>query len=233
MARPPALAGIGVQGRLNALRGRGDDDDDNVPPPVGGSVAEFSMSIDFSPATPATEVLWVAPFPCTVKRISAYRVGGTGAAVNALVNTSYTNSVDLSITTASTFVSANSDASVSMVAGSVLKVQLVSATGSPTEVIVQVDLSAPSSGSSSSAGDMLRAVYDPLDIYANAFDRSNHVGDYDEGEFPSPPETPPPSGGPQMGEAHMLRAVYDPGNLNGDVFNRANHVGDFDEGEFL
>jgi hypothetical protein len=65
----------------------------------------FTKTAAFSDATtvvPVTIPAWVAPFPCTVTSIKGYRVGGTGATVNAYRNTtgSPLRSANLSLTSA-------------------------------------------------------------------------------------------------------------------------------------
>ncbi|GGK90280.1 hypothetical protein Ppa06_58190 [Planomonospora parontospora subsp. parontospora] len=104
--------------------------------------------------TPAagTHVLWRAPVPCKVRAVRAYRVGGTGAAVNATKTTidpQTSNPVttnllptDLSVGTAARWASGALAAApvLKLNAGDTLTAVVVSVAGSPTDLIVQIDV---------------------------------------------------------------------------------------------
>ncbi|MGW6499334.1 hypothetical protein [Nonomuraea angiospora] len=97
-------------------------------------------------------VLWRASVPCRVMAVRAYRVGGTTAAVNATKTSTDPNTGlpvvtnlltgDLSVATASTWASGSlgSLAARRMVEGNTLTAVVVSAAGSPTDLIIQIDI---------------------------------------------------------------------------------------------
>ncbi len=86
-------------------------------------------------------VAWQAPFPCMVIGLRAYRVGGTGATVNARKNgTSNHLASALSLTSADTWMVAGTVQNQTYAAGDKLEIMIVSVTGSPTQVAIQVDL---------------------------------------------------------------------------------------------
>lgn len=113
---------------------------------TGGSptatINQFSQSAEITPPAATTSYyLWVAAFACDILRVRAYRTGGTGATVNVKVNGAYALSVDLSLPLATTWTSVLADLNVAVVEGDVVELYVASVTGSPTEVIMQVDYS--------------------------------------------------------------------------------------------
>jgi hypothetical protein len=93
-----------------------------------------------APTGAASYVVWRAPKACTVVAVRGYRVGGTGATINAQKNTSDLLATDLSLSTASTWLSGPSVQNASFAAGDSLTVAIRSVAGSPTAVTIQVDL---------------------------------------------------------------------------------------------
>ncbi|WP_433444560.1 hypothetical protein [Nonomuraea sp. CA-141351] len=87
-------------------------------------------------------VLWRASVPCRIMAVRAYRVGGTGAAVNATKNGASMLTGDLSVNAASTWLagSLGSLANRRMVEGDTLAATVVSAAGTPTDLIIQIDI---------------------------------------------------------------------------------------------
>jgi hypothetical protein len=86
--------------------------------------------------------VWYAPFSCIVTNVRGYRVGGTGATINARRNgTDNHLSGDLSLTDATTWMDGGSVQNTTYVAGDKMEVIIQSATGGPTQIVVQVDLS--------------------------------------------------------------------------------------------
>jgi hypothetical protein len=93
-----------------------------------------------APTGAVSYVVWRAPKACTVVAVRGYRVGGTGATINAQRNTSDLLATDLSLSTASTWLSGPSVQNATFAAGDSLTVAIRSVTGSPTAVTIQVDL---------------------------------------------------------------------------------------------
>jgi exosome complex RNA-binding protein Csl4 len=90
----------------------------------------------------ATYVLWRAPVACKVTAVRAYRVGGSGAVVNAQKNATDL-ATDKSITSADTWMAATlstTAADLRLAAGDTLKAEIVSVAGSPTALTIQVDV---------------------------------------------------------------------------------------------
>ena len=89
-------------------------------------------------------VIWRAPFACTVTNVRGYRVGGTGATVNARKNGTLTHkSADLSLTSADTWMNGGAVQNTAYAVGDKLEIMLVTLTGTPTQVAVQVDFTRP------------------------------------------------------------------------------------------
>ena len=93
-----------------------------------------------APAGAVSYVVWRAPKVCTVVAVRGYRVGGSGATINAVKNASDLLATDLSLSTAGTWLSGPSVQNASMAAGDSLTVAVRSVSGSPTAVTLQVDL---------------------------------------------------------------------------------------------
>lgn len=99
--------------------------------------------------TPAAgaHVLWRAPVACKVKAIRAYRLGGTGAAVNATKNGGNLLAADLSVAAAATWTSASPTAAVGkLAAGDTLAAVVVSVAGAPTDLTIQIDVELDANG---------------------------------------------------------------------------------------
>jgi hypothetical protein len=108
------------------------------------ATASFSKGAAFlDPAgvAVATVAAWRAPFACTVTNIRGYRVGGTGATINAYKNTtgSPLRSSALSVSSTSTWVDGGAVQNTAFPVGTTLLVAVISVTGSPTQISVQVD----------------------------------------------------------------------------------------------
>ena len=85
-------------------------------------------------------IVWRAPFACTVRAVKGYRVDGTGATVNARRNgVSNHLASHLSLTSANEWMDGGTVQNTAYVAGDRLEIMIVSITGSPTQVAVQVD----------------------------------------------------------------------------------------------
>lgn len=87
---------------------------------------------------------WCAPYAATVQSVKGYRVGGTGATINARKNGSSNHlSSALSLTSADTYMDGGAVQNASYAVGDKLEIMVVSATGSPTEIGIQVNFSRP------------------------------------------------------------------------------------------
>ncbi|MGH7178870.1 MAG: hypothetical protein ACREJC_15955 [Tepidisphaeraceae bacterium] len=85
-------------------------------------------------------IVWRAPFGCTVTNVRGYRVGGTGATINARRNGASNHlAAAVSLAVADTWTDGGAVQNTAYVAGDKLEIMLVTVTGSPTQVAVQVD----------------------------------------------------------------------------------------------
>jgi hypothetical protein len=85
--------------------------------------------------------LWRAPFKCYVKNVMALRVGGTGATINACINGVDAHlASDLSLTSENTKMDGGAVQNVQYDMGDILEVDVVTVTGKPTFILVQIDL---------------------------------------------------------------------------------------------
>ena len=86
-------------------------------------------------------IVWYAPFACTVLNVRGYRVGGTGATVNARKNGASDHLASAkSLTSADTWMDGGAVQNTAYAAGDKLEIMLVTVAGSPTQVDIQVDL---------------------------------------------------------------------------------------------
>ncbi|MET8113823.1 right-handed parallel beta-helix repeat-containing protein [Streptomyces prasinus] len=93
-----------------------------------------------APAGAASYVIWRAPKACTVTAVRGYRVGGTGATINATKNGVDLLAVNLSLSTASTWLAGPGVQNAALAAGDTLAVAIRSVAGAPTAVTIQVDV---------------------------------------------------------------------------------------------
>jgi len=85
-------------------------------------------------------VSWRVSFACRVMNVRGYRIGGTGAAVNARKNGSSTHlSSDLSLSSADTWLDGGAVQNADYAVGDSFEMLLQSVAGSPTQVVIQVD----------------------------------------------------------------------------------------------
>jgi hypothetical protein len=85
-------------------------------------------------------IAWRAPFACTVAKVWGYRVGGTGATINARKNGASNHLASaLSLTSADTWMDGGDVQNQTYAAGDKLEIMIVTVAGSPTQVGVQVD----------------------------------------------------------------------------------------------
>ena len=82
---------------------------------------------------------WVAPYVCTVTAVKGYRVGGTGATVNARKNGSLNHLASaLSLTSADTVMDGGAVQNTSYQVGDKMEIMVVTVAGSPTQIGVLV-----------------------------------------------------------------------------------------------
>lgn len=92
------------------------------------------------PTGAVTYVIWRAPKACTVTAVRGYRAGGTGATINATKNGADLLAVDLSLSTADTWLSGPGVQNQAFAAGDSLAVAVRSVAGAPAAVTIQVDV---------------------------------------------------------------------------------------------
>lgn len=89
-------------------------------------------------------IIWRAPFACTVTAVKGYRVSGTGATINARRNGASNHlSSALSLTSADTWMDGGTVQNTAYAVGDKLEIMIVSVSGSPDQVAVQVDYTRP------------------------------------------------------------------------------------------
>ena len=85
-------------------------------------------------------IVWRGPFACEVTKVWGYRVGGTGATINARRNGADNHlSSALSLTSADTWMDGGAVQNTAYMAGDKLEIMVVSVAGAPGQVAVQVD----------------------------------------------------------------------------------------------
>ncbi|MFE9937400.1 hypothetical protein [Streptomyces hirsutus] len=104
------------------------------------SVSQSKAIIIKTPTGPDTYPVWRAPKDGLVVALHGYRVGGTGATVNARRNGVDLAPIDLSLSTANTWLSAPNLTGTEVAAGDTLSLAVRSVTGAPTSVTLQIDL---------------------------------------------------------------------------------------------
>ncbi|MHC3450753.1 right-handed parallel beta-helix repeat-containing protein [Streptomyces prasinus] len=93
-----------------------------------------------APTGAASYVIWRAPKACTVTAVRGYRVGGTGATINATRNGADLLATNLSLSTADTWLAGPGVQNAVLAAGDTLAVAVRSVAGTPGAVTIQVDV---------------------------------------------------------------------------------------------
>lgn len=92
------------------------------------------------PAAGTNVIAWYAPFNCTVTNVRGYRVGGTGATINARKNGASNHlATALSLTSADAWMNGGAVQNVSYATGDKLEIMFVTLTGTPTQIGIQID----------------------------------------------------------------------------------------------
>jgi hypothetical protein len=92
-----------------------------------------------APAGPVLRAVTRLAGAATVTGVRAFRVGGTGATINARADDNTLLPVDLSVASASTWMSVPSLQNTAVAAGTSLQVEITGVTGIVTYVLVQID----------------------------------------------------------------------------------------------
>lgn len=107
--------------------------------PVGGTLIKTDGLTDA-----INVIVWEAPFACTVTNVKGYRVGGTGATINARRNGADNHLVAaLSLINADQWMDGGAVQNTAYAAGNKMEIMLVSAAGGPTQIAIKVDFSRP------------------------------------------------------------------------------------------
>lgn len=135
-----SLSGIkGATGATGATGAKGDT----------GSMATISRSASAYnstgiPNSAVNRFLWVATVACTVTSIKGWRVGGSGAVINARKNGSSNHLASgLSLTSASAVLDGGTAQNTSYAIGDYLEFMIVSTSGTVTELGIQINFSVP------------------------------------------------------------------------------------------
>lgn len=86
--------------------------------------------------------VWRCPVTCSVTNVRGYKVGGTGARINAIRNGTDTHlAADLLVNTDNAWTDGGAVTNTAYAGGDRLTIRILNLTGSVTEVAVQVDFS--------------------------------------------------------------------------------------------
>ena len=111
---------------------------------LGFEAIEISRGGTVPSPSAGNHVVWRAPFACTVTNVRGYRVGGSGATINARNEGANDHlSSDLSLTSADTWMDGGAVQNTAYAAGEKLEIMVQSVAGSPTSVVIQVDFTRP------------------------------------------------------------------------------------------
>lgn len=110
----------------------------------GFEAIEISRGGTVPSPSAGNHVVWRAPFACTVTNVRGYRVGGSGATINARNEGANEHlSSDLSLTSTDTWMDGGAVQNTAYAAGEKLEIMVQSVAGSPTSVVIQVDFTRP------------------------------------------------------------------------------------------
>jgi hypothetical protein len=116
-----------------------------VLPTVPSNIVSRAITID-SPASSTTKVIWRAPYACTLTYVRAYMVGGASdeITVNARKNGIDENLTgDLTVDAENIWFEAAGDNETDYAVGDTLEVMVETVTGTPTQLVIQVDFTQP------------------------------------------------------------------------------------------
>lgn len=85
-------------------------------------------------------IVWYATSACTVTNVRGYRVGGTGATINARLNGASNHlAAAVSLAGADAWVDGGAVQNTTYAAGDKLEIMVVSVAGAPTQIGIEVD----------------------------------------------------------------------------------------------
>ena len=90
---------------------------------------------------PQKIAIWRAPYPCTVTAIKGYQDSGTGSVITVYDGSTDLLLTDMTISQAGTWQDGGALAKTSLLAGDSIVIRIVTVSGSPNYISVQVDLS--------------------------------------------------------------------------------------------
>jgi hypothetical protein len=97
-----------------------------------------------APSGAINVIVMRVPIVCTVTNVRGYRIGGSGATINARRNGSSNHlASNLSLTSANAWMDGGAVQNTAYAVGDKLEIMIVTVSGSPTQVAVQVDFSRP------------------------------------------------------------------------------------------
>jgi hypothetical protein len=97
-----------------------------------------------SPSGAVDAIIWRAQFACTVTAVRGYRVGGTGATINARrAGVDQHLASDLSLAAADEWTDGGAVQNTAYTAGQAMEIQIVTVAGAPDQVAVQVEFTQP------------------------------------------------------------------------------------------
>lgn len=100
----------------------------------------FSRGITLIDPAVSNIVIWQAAFDCTVTKVSALRLGGIGATINARKNGSSTFLVtDLSVSTSGNWMSGEALQNTSVALGDSLEIMVTGLSGNPSQIAIQIN----------------------------------------------------------------------------------------------
>jgi hypothetical protein len=110
------------------------------PPPVvftrGGTI--------LTPTGPVNAIVWYAPFSATVTNVLGYTDGSTGSVINARRNGTLPLLVsNLTLSAADTWMDGGAVQNTAITVGDKLEIMVVSVSGAPTEIAVEVQCTRP------------------------------------------------------------------------------------------
>jgi len=89
-------------------------------------------------------IVWYAPFACTVTNVRGYRVGGTGATINARCSGSLNHLASaLSLTLADIWLDGGAVQNTAYAVGEKLEIMVASTAGTVTQLAIQIDFTKP------------------------------------------------------------------------------------------
>ena len=109
---------------------------------IGGTGIKTQGGTIINPTGAINVIVWYAPYVCTVTNVRGYRIGGTAAIINARKNgTSNHLATALSLSSADTWMDGSTvePTTATYAIGDKLEIMVISQTGNPTQVSIQVD----------------------------------------------------------------------------------------------